>query len=77
MYFMTFFPNGEYCFQVAKMTTPCRFGLDEVDLLVEINNQACDICGFPLYNDDPNGWTCCEDNDVTMALETQHEPISG
>ena len=30
------------------MTTPCRFGLDEVDLLVEINNQACDICGFPL-----------------------------
>ena len=73
MYFMTFFPNGEYCFQVAEMTTPCRFGLDEVDLLVEINNQACDICGFPLCNDDPNGWTCdCEDNDGTGG---KHEPI--
>ena len=48
------------------MTTPCRFGLDEVDLLVEINNQACDICGFPLDNDDPNGWACdCQDNDGT------------
>ena len=48
------------------MTTPCRFGLDEVDLLVEINNQACDICGFPLCNDDPNGWACdCEDTDGT------------
>ena len=38
MYFMTFFPNGDYCFQVAEMTTPCRWGLDEVDLLVLIHS---------------------------------------
>ena len=58
MYFLTFFPNGEYCFQVSKMTTPCRWGLDEVDKLVEINNLTCWTCGFPLVNDDPNGWAC-------------------
>ena len=40
------------------MMIPCRFGLNEVDLLIEINNQACDFCGFPLVNDDPNGWAC-------------------
>ena len=80
MYFMTFFPNGEYCFQVAEMTTPCRFGLDEVDLLVEINNQACDICGFPGNLDELSttmtltvGLVIAEK--ITMALETQHESI--
>ena len=38
MYFLTFYPNGEYCFQAAEMTTPCRWGLDEVDLLVMIHS---------------------------------------
>ena len=38
MYFLTFFPNGAYCFQAAEMTTPCRWGLDEVDLLVMIHS---------------------------------------
>ena len=66
MYFMTFFKNGDYCFQVAEMTTPCRFRLDEVDLLVEINNQVCDFCGFPLMTDDLSVWTCdCQDTDGT------------
>ena len=45
---MAFFPNGAYCFQPAEMTTPCRWGLDEVDLLVEINNQAAICAGFHL-----------------------------
>ena len=43
MYFLTFFPNGEYCFQAAEMTTPCRWGIDEVDFLVEINTYEGDV----------------------------------
>ena len=42
MYFMTFFPDGEYCFQVAGMTVPCRWTIDEVDFLVRINNPDLD-----------------------------------
>lgn len=38
MYFLTFTPDGEYCFQVAKMVTPCRYRIDEVDFLVRLHN---------------------------------------
>ena len=53
MYFLTFFSNGEYCFQVAEMTTPCRFGLDEVDLLVEINTDDPNEQSDDAQNDAP------------------------
>ena len=42
MYFMTFFPDGENCFQPAEMTKPCRYAVDEVDFLVRINNPDLD-----------------------------------
>ena len=53
MYFLTFYPNGEYCFQVAKMTPPCRWGLDEVDLLVEIHQESTDDNTFIESEEEP------------------------
>ena len=63
-YFMTFLDNGDYAFQPSHITEPCRIPLDWFDLF--IFDESCDMCGFPLENDDPNGWACdCEDTDDT------------
>ena len=43
MYFLTFYPSGAYCFQVAEMTAPCRYGIGEVDFLVRLHNPDADM----------------------------------
>ena len=66
MYFMTFLDNGDYAFQPSHITEPCRIPLGFFDLF--IFDASCDMCGFPLDNDDPNGNLTCDCGDGTSEV---------